>query len=435
MSSAGGSRDFSSPLRPIDANARFTITGSLKKLFSGKSDPSERLLSKASSPVLCRLNATAATPPRIAKENSPIRSERMDAGRQASKRELTPVLVAYGGIDSVGDYDGNLHLPRYSQSEMDAVVEENSMVVNSLKRKIDELSSDTQAAKVSKNGGVEVEKFQQLELQLQEERRKALEYMEKADEICLVKMQNKALSHRLKEIEDETEQRILTSVRELTEALDAEVQKRKALKMKHAQELEELESSIKSDVLDKAKAQFEAQQTKFNALVDDYNALRARYEERSGQLRAAEESLHMMQEQLETGALESAAKDSDLVELREQLDALRRDKTALVNASVSTQASAAALQDEIARLREELNEVKQQTAISAFELSERDSTIRSMRLEMETQLSVIGKLTSAQMTLEQQLDQVRLENTALLAKNQKLRSMNKEMITMLEERG
>ena len=344
-------------------------------------------------------------------------------------------MATYGGLDSVGDYDGSLHLPKYSQSEMDAVVEENSMVVSSLKRKIKELSSDCQIAKIPKNTAENDEKILELELQLQEEKRRALEYMEKADEICLVKMQNKALSHRLREIEDEAEQRILTKDREFTAALDAEVQKRKALKVKHTQELEELESSIKSDVLGKAKTQFEAQQTKFNSLVDDYNALRVKYEERVLQLKDSEEKLLKAQEQLETCVLESAAKDSDLAEMRELLEALRRDKTALVNASVSTQASTAALNDEMMRLKEELAVVKQQAVISAVEFSERGSAIASMKLEMESQLSVIGKLTSAQNAFELQLDQLKLENATLLTKNQKLRTMNKEMLTMLEERN
>ena len=348
-------------------------------------------------------------------------------------KDLSPVLDTYGGMGSIGHYDGSLHLPKYSQSEMDAVIEENTMVVNTLKRKIDVLSSGG-VDKVSKGTADFDQRIESLELQLQEEKRRCIEWMDKADELCMVKTQNKALGHRLKEVEDEMEQRVSAKERELTETLAIESQKRKALKVKHAQALEEMENEIKTEVLEKAKAQFEAQQSKYNAIVDNYNALRDKYEERATLLIKTQEELAAIQDKLESAVLDAAAKDSEISDLKERLETLQQDKTALVNASLATQSSIAASNEDLARMKEELSFVRQQASIAAIESEEKDHRIRSMKLEMETQLSVIGKLTGTQNQAELQVEQMRQELVQLTAKNEKLRSMNKEMLAMLEER-
>jgi chromosome segregation ATPase len=332
------------------------------------------------------------------------------------------------GMASIGVYDGEMHLPKYSQSEIDLIVMEHTLKVSSLESKLAKMSEISG----EKDSKVDSELVEVLTKQLVEEKAKVIAMQQQLDEFCLLRTQNKALSHRLQELEDECAQKDIEHEENIKFILSEKNNKLNELKAQHEAALLQAEADVRKKALAKAQAQYEAGQAKYNALVDDFMALRSRYDARVVEMSVAEEKCGKLESESSSVKLMNESKDSEISQLKDQVEELKRDKSMLINASMSSQSNISTAQIEVSQMREELlGEKRKLVDMQVFDM-EKDAEIKRLRLEMEGQMQVIAKLTSAKTHAEKDLSLAQESVVSLTARCEKLRSMNKEMLGMLE---
>jgi phage shock protein A len=126
------------------------------------------------------------------------------------------------------------------------------------------------------------------------------------------------------------------------------------------------------------------------------------------------------------------ARANEISDLEMQLTALKQDKSALIQASVTTQTSITELTSKISALHTEVREEQQKAQVAQVAVIEYESQIQSMRLELDQQMTAIAHLTSTKNGTERQLEEALVEAAELEKRCVNLRAMNKEMLAMLE---
>lgn len=388
---------FRSPLQPIDKNREsfFSIT----KAFSTK-------------------KKEVPTPAPAAPTN-------------ASNSPLPMDISGYGlGMAQIGDYDVDMHLPKYSQSEMDAAMEENASIIAELTSKLNQVQVSVRTNEQSDTSMNTIIEDLQKQLYAEKESRKAL--TEKIDEFCLVRAQNKALNHRLSVLETELLEKDEEHAAQIAYILAEEARRLKASQEKAQLELSQAYDTAKKEVKAKAVAQFEAGNAKFNEIKQDFKELRAKYDERMVELKVVKEELEAVRQGQETEVLLSQSRANEVSELRAQLEVLKQDKSTLIAASVTAQTTLAQMQEAMNKLRDEMFAEKASASTARVMVTDMENEMRSIKLELEGQMNAVAKVSSAKNAVEKQLEAAQSEVIELTARCKNLREMNKEMLGMLE---
>lgn len=437
MSLLGSPQPFRSPLSAVNPNRR----GSLASALVG-------FLSSAKKPRPDNQNSING----VQTESGPVAGA---SGRSSlSGAKLSPGC-AYSLSHVSGTYDGDLHLPKYSQSEMDAAAEESVATIAELKDVILFLEKEKSSQGVCESDSAVLASLQR---SLEEERARVAALTEKMSETVLMRMQSKALAHRLLVLEEELAEKDALSEKMVASIMADVASKQRALEAVHEKTLAAAYEEAKKEVLAshdcayvctrnvrsdsvcmqvrlKAQLQFESGNAKFAELKRDYRELRAKYDERATEVAALTARCEELEARNDSATLLCQARENEIEELRVQTETLRRDKTALIGASVSSASTVQAMQASVDRAKEELQVERKNAMVAKVTASELEGQLRSMRGETDGQLAAIATLTASRSATESQLEAARVEVAELTARCANLREMNKEMLAMLEAGG
>ena len=388
--------------------------------------PSKEALFPAQSMELSgdKENLSNASPNKV----SPSRIPRLSLNVKAKSP-----LKDYNYPQQMEDYDGDMHLPKYSQSEVDAMLEEYQ-----LKKEKTLSNATTSSASLLKLQEMEStiasqrQEISSLDSELAQQKSTVALLTEKINDNVLIRTQNKALSRRLEELEDmlaAKEEQYATSMKAI---VAEEAERREALIEEHKKSLTEAYATAKKEVKLKVQEQFEAGNKLYHKARQDFKELRIKYDERLVELKEARNKTDMAQMELDTEMSELLARANEVSELKGQIETLQRDKSSLIQAAVSSQAAIVELEDVSRKLRDEVNNERCAVSEVRIMLAEHENERQSLKIEFDGHMTLIARLTSEKISAERHLTAAQEEVAELTKRCSNLRAMNKEMLGMLE---
>jgi hypothetical protein len=214
---------YRSPLQPVNGNRRFSVASSISKITGFLSSKKLRPSSDIKIP------------------------------------ESNSIMDVYT-MDQVGEYSMDMHMPKYSQSEVDAMAEENKMNMIELQHKYDTLlqekstvvkkeSEETKCEDTKCEETKREEAFNTLNKLWAAEISKNDALEAKLDEFTLIRTQNKALNRRLQQLEEEISRREKEHISNQKIIAAEEAHRRKSLVDKYELELAEVTRNTKREVI------------------------------------------------------------------------------------------------------------------------------------------------------------------------------------------